>query len=144
MRQNQHGFTIVELCITLMIVAILSVVSVPSFTGFMRLYRLNGAAAAVWGDMHKARLMAIKEQRTIRVDFTATSYSLVRADTAEVAFARNLAVEYPGVTLHVATNVMTFRSSGLLDHATRPVDIQGASGLKRFTVLATGSIGHPS
>jgi prepilin-type N-terminal cleavage/methylation domain-containing protein len=141
---HDHGLTLVELCIAVMIAAMLAVVAVPSFSSMLGLYRLNGATAAVWGDLHKARLMAIKEQRTIRVDFTPTSYSLVRAATGQVAFTRNLATEYPGVTLSVATNSLTFRSSGFLDHDNRPVDVQGASKMKRFTVLATGNIGHPS
>jgi Tfp pilus assembly protein FimT len=144
MLRNHHGFTVVELCVVLMIAATLGLVSVPQFTGLLRAYRLNGAIQVVWGDLHHARLMAIKENRTIRVDFTATTYSLVRVDTAQVAFTRNLALQYPGVTLSVATNTMTFRSSGLLDHATRPVEVQNSAGLKTFTVLATGRIGNLS
>ena len=144
MLRNHHGFTIIELCVVLMIAATLGVVSVPQFTGLLRAYRLNGATQVVWGDLHNARMLAIKENRTIRVEFTATTYRLVRVDTAEVAFTRNLALQYPGVTLSVATNTMTFRSSGLLDHATRPVDVQNAAGTKNVTVLATGRIGNLS
>lgn len=144
MVRSEHGFTVMELCIVLMIAAVLAVVSVPQFSSMMRRYRLNGAAMVVWGDVQKARWMAIKETRTIRIDFTATSYTLVRVDTGEVAFTRNLAVLYPGVTLSVTANTLAFRSSGLLDHSTRPVDLQGTSGTKSFTVLATGRVGEIS
>jgi prepilin-type N-terminal cleavage/methylation domain-containing protein len=144
MVRNHHGFTLVELCIAVMIAAILGAVAAPSMTGFLRIYRLNGAARVVWGDLHRARLMAIKENRTIRVDFTSTAYTLVRVDTAEVAFTREMTTSYPGITLTVAPNTLSFVSTGLLNGAQRTVQVQSATGTKSFSVLPTGQIGSIS
>jgi type IV fimbrial biogenesis protein FimT len=144
MIRNSDGYTLMELFITMMIVGILATVAAPQATGLMRTYRLSGAGQVVWGDLHKARLMAIKESRTIRVDFTATAYSLVRVDTAEVAFSRNVALEYPGITLGVTPNAVTFTSAGLLASATRNVQIQSTAGTKGVTILPTGRIGNPT
>src|SRR5688500_16266322 len=103
-----------------MIASILATVAVPQLTSLTWRYQLNGATRVVWGDLHKARLMAIKENRTVQVIFTSTTYSLVRADTAEVVFSRNLVTEYPGITL-TAPTTLAFASSGLLTGSTQTV-----------------------
>jgi prepilin-type N-terminal cleavage/methylation domain-containing protein len=139
--RNTHGFTVVELCIAIMLVGILAAVATPELTGFLRHYRLNGAARLVWGDVQQARLMAVKESRPIRIDFTPTAYTLVRVDTAQVAFSRNLAGSYPGITLSVNTDTVLFGSAGLLSTPLRTVQIHGSTGTKSFTILPTGSIG---
>jgi prepilin-type N-terminal cleavage/methylation domain-containing protein len=141
MIRDTHGFTVVELCIGLVIAGILAAVAAPNLTTFVRHYRLNGAARLVWGDVQQARLMAVKENRAIRIDFTGTSYTLVRVDTAQVAFSRNLAGSYPGVTVSVNTGTVLFGSAGLLGSPLRTVQIQGSTGTKSFTILPTGSIG---
>ena len=141
MIRNTHGFTVVELCIALMIAGIVGAFTTPHLTGFLQHYRLNGAARLVWGDVQQARLMAVKENRPIRIDFTPTAYTLVRVDTAQVALSRNLAGSYPGITLSVDTDTMTFGSAGLLSSPLRTVQIQNATGMKSFTILPTGRIG---
>jgi prepilin-type N-terminal cleavage/methylation domain-containing protein len=141
MIRHTHGFTLVELCIAMMLVGILGAVAAPQLTGFLRHYRLNGAARLVWGDVQRARLMAVKENRPIRIDFTGTAYTLVRVDTAQVAFSRNLAGSYPGITLSVNTDTVLFGSAGLLSSPLRTVQIHGFTGTKSFTILPTGSIG---
>jgi prepilin-type N-terminal cleavage/methylation domain-containing protein len=144
MIRDTHGFTVVELCIGLVIAGILAAVAAPNLTTFVRHYRLNGAARLVWGDVQQARLMAVKENRPIRIEFTPTAYTLIRVDTAQVAFSRDLAGSYPGVTLSVNTDTVTFGSAGLLSSTLRTVQIHGPAGTKSFTILPTGSIGTVS
>ena len=61
--RHEHGFTLVELCIGVMIVSLLGAVAAPHLSGLLRQYRLNGAAQVVWGDLHRARLTAIVQRR---------------------------------------------------------------------------------
>src|SRR6267378_1990714 len=96
--KNTRGFTLVELLIALMIMGIMAAIAVPRFSGLIKNYRLTNAARIVWLDLHRAKMMAIKQGRTMRVDFTATSYNIVRVDTAAVVLSRNLSVHYPSVT----------------------------------------------
>jgi prepilin-type N-terminal cleavage/methylation domain-containing protein len=143
MIQNERGFTIIELLIGIMIVGILAAFSAPQFTGLLRSYRLNGATKVVWGDLHKARMTAIKENRAIRVNFTPnTSYSIVRVSTGEVVFTRDLAAEYPEITVSINNNPMTFGSTGTAGFGSATVTIQGPVGTKTFTILTTGRIGN--
>lgn len=141
---NERGFTLVELLIGTMILAILGTVAAPQFTGLLRNFRLNGAAKVIWGDLHKARMMAIRENTAIRVDFTSSAYDIVRVNTAAVAFRRNLALDYPGITVSITNNTVTFGSTGTAGGGSQTVQVQSATGMKSFTILTTGRIGNIS
>jgi prepilin-type N-terminal cleavage/methylation domain-containing protein len=139
---NKHGFTLVELLIGAMIISIMGVFAAPQFGNTLRAYRLNGAVQVIWGDLHKARLMAIKENRTIRVDFPSGAYKIVRAGTEEVVFQRNLTTDFPGITASIQNNTISFGSTGTAGAGSKTVQVQGATGCKRFTILTTGRIGN--
>jgi prepilin-type N-terminal cleavage/methylation domain-containing protein len=139
---NERGFTLIELLMGVMILSILGSVAAPQFTGLLRNFRLNGAAKVTWGDIHKARLIAIKEGTTIRVDFTNNAYDIVRVNTAEVIFRRNLSTDYPGITVSITNNTVSFGSTGTAGSGSKTVQVQSAAGTKSFTILTTGRIGN--
>jgi prepilin-type N-terminal cleavage/methylation domain-containing protein len=138
---NEHGFTLIELLIGVMIISIMGAFAAPQFGSTLRAYRLNGATKVIWGDLHKARLMAIKENRTIRVDFTASAYEIVRVDTAVVAFRRNLAADFPGITVSISGGTISFGSTGTAGGGSKTVQVQSATASKSFTIITTGRIG---
>ena len=143
MIQNERGFTMVELLIGVMIVGVLTAFSAPQFSGLLRSYRLNSATRVVWGDMHRARMLAIKENRAIRVNFTPnTSYSIVRVAKGQVVFTRDLAAEYPEISVGINNNPFIFGSTGNAGFGSGTVTIQSPSGTKSFTILTTGRIGN--
>ena len=142
---NERGFTLVELLISAMVIGIVTAFVAPQFGSTLRVYRLNGATKVVWGDLHKARLMAIKENRSIRVDFTGTSYNIFRVRPGlpdEIAFSRNLAVDYPGTTVNISNGTVTFGSTGTAGFGGKTVEVQNSVGTKTFTILTTGRIGN--
>jgi prepilin-type N-terminal cleavage/methylation domain-containing protein len=143
---NERGFTLVELLISVMVLGIIGAFTAPQFSSTLRTYRLNGATKIVWGDLHKARLMAIKENRSIRVDFpTATSYNIIRVKPGlpdEVAFSRNLAGDYPSITVSISNNTVTFGSTGTAGVGGKTIQVQSSAGTKTFTILTTGRIGN--
>jgi prepilin-type N-terminal cleavage/methylation domain-containing protein len=142
--KSERGLTLIELCIVIMILAIFGAITAPELTGLLRGFRINGAAKVVWGDLHRARMMAIKENRTIRVDFTASAYEIVRVDTAVVAFRRNLAADFPGITVSISNNTISFGSTGTAGGGSKTIQVQSATGSKSFTILTTGRIGNIS
>ena len=141
---GDKGFTVIELLIGAMIVAILGVVAAPQFTGLLQRFRLNGAIRVVWGDLHKARLMAIKENTPMTVNFAGNSYNITRTVTGQVALQRNLAQDYPGITVSITNNAITFGSTGTAGGGSQTVQVQSLAGTKSFTVLTTGRIGNVS
>jgi Tfp pilus assembly protein FimT len=140
------SFTLANLAAVILIVGSEAIVVYPRINDFIKNHRLNNAAREVWQDMHRARLLAIKEKRTIRVEFDHNSYKVVRVATGEIAFKRNLNVDYPDVLIST-TDVrgrITFDRTGTADGNTTEIEIQGPTGTRRFTILATGKIKGPS
>jgi prepilin-type N-terminal cleavage/methylation domain-containing protein len=76
---GKYGFTFVE---TAMVVAIIGVLAAISFPGMMRSishYRLNTASRGLVSDLRLARHLALKENRSIRINFPSQrSYQLER------------------------------------------------------------------
>ena len=135
--------TLRNLFAVVMIVGIESAVALPRISDAIKDYRLNSAATEVWQDMHRARLMAIKEKKTIRVDFDHNSYRIVRAATGEVALSRHLSLEYPEISIVVTESRggIVFDRTGATEGGSKEIEISGPTGKRRFTILATGLIG---
>ena len=65
--RRRHGFTLMELMITIAILAIMSAIVIPNLIGWFPQYRLNAAARDMVSTMQMARLKAIKENTDIIV-----------------------------------------------------------------------------
>lgn len=90
-RTNQLGFTIIELMITISVIAILAAIAMPSFADFLERNRIKGAAESVKAEFQYARSEAIKqscENGTV-LTFTAGlawQLSLLRCDATTRVF----------------------------------------------------------
>lgn len=137
------GITLSSLFAVAMIVGIETVVALPRINDAIKNYRLNSAATEVWQDIHKARIMAIKERRTIRVDFDYNSYKVIRVATGEVALSRHLSIKYPEISIIVTESKggIVFDRTGSAEGGTKEIEISGPTGSRRFTILPTGKIG---
>ena len=136
------SFTLTNLAVVILIVGSEAIVVLPRINDFIQNHRLNNAAQEVWQDIHRARLLALKEKGTIRVEFDHDSYKVVRVATGEIAFKRNLSVDYPDIIIST-TDVrgqITFDRTGTADGNTTEIEIRGPTGTRRFTILATGKI----
>lgn len=72
---DMQGFTLTELTATIAIVAIMIALAVPSFNDSIERRRLRGAAEAVEADIQFARMEAIKESVSVRMDIKVQSTS---------------------------------------------------------------------
>ena len=68
----QSGFTLIELMITVSIVAILASVAVPSFTGFMRNTEVRGSSESLTQGLQFARTEAVRRNQQICFDWSGS------------------------------------------------------------------------
>jgi prepilin-type N-terminal cleavage/methylation domain-containing protein len=66
---NKDGFTLVELIVTLAIIAIITSIGVPQITSFGSSYKVRSAATDLLQHMKLAKAMAIKENREYLIIF---------------------------------------------------------------------------
>ncbi len=134
--QHPSGFTLMELVITLGILATLLAVAEPNLDLFSSSYKLRGAAREVATDLQFARLLAVKENKDFRVDISSQSYQVVRVIDGSVAKSRNLSPDYPDITL---TNIsIPFDSRG--NSSANTVTVANPRGAKNVTVVTTGRV----
>jgi type IV fimbrial biogenesis protein FimT len=67
------GFTLIELMVTLAVLAILLVAAVPSFVDFFDRYRLRGAVDDVVSVISNARAASVKADRDVNIAFGGTT-----------------------------------------------------------------------
>lgn len=86
-RSTNHngGFTVIEMLVTMMIVAVLLALAVPMFQDFMDRGRLVSAADSLVADLQLARTEAIRNNQNVMVSFQSGNgwcYGLIVSGTA--------------------------------------------------------------
>ncbi len=67
------GFSLIELIVVMVILAIALAIAAPNFRGWAENYRLQGAARALYSNMQRAKSEAIKRNCRIGISFSPTS-----------------------------------------------------------------------
>ena len=129
----QRGFTLIELMVTVSLLAILITLAVPAFTSWIRNAQIRSAAEALQGGMRTAQAEALRRNRQVVMAFTnATPASGVTAvddgknwtlntvaqfgETAEYISGGSVADTNSAVTVSTANGVtaICFNSNGRL------------------------------
>ncbi len=74
LQNRQTGFTLMELMITLVVMAILAAIALPSFQSIIENRRLAGAADNLFSDLQFARSEAIKQNQTVQFQFNTGNW----------------------------------------------------------------------
>lgn len=72
--QNRSGFTLIELMITIAVLAILAAIALPSFKSTLERRQIIGAAENLQTDLQYARSEAIKQNQTILFQFDVDAW----------------------------------------------------------------------
>ncbi|MBV9110076.1 MAG: GspH/FimT family pseudopilin [Gemmatimonadetes bacterium] len=146
-RRGPAGFTLAELLIVLVIVAIALSMAVPKLNAFLQVNAVQGALNRVATDLNLARVRALTTSRQVRLTVAADggSYTVVvdPAGAAPVTYKTvRLTQDFPGVDLTPHSTAITFDSRGMATGANGTTTLtatkQGKSGT--LTVSGVGRI----
>lgn len=89
MNTKQHGFTLIEMMITITILGILLAIAVPSFTDWLNRKRIDGVANEFASLIQLARSESTKQNKKIYIQATrsATDWSLMATTTSATCTA---------------------------------------------------------
>lgn len=78
---RERGFTIIELMVALVVVAILAVVAAPGFGEYFAAQRVKGAAEELLGDLQFARMESVQKNAQVTVAMSGSGYTISRGAT---------------------------------------------------------------
>jgi prepilin-type N-terminal cleavage/methylation domain-containing protein len=140
MRDDQKGFSLNETMVTVAIVGILGLIAVPNLVTALPGYRLKSSARELCSNLRKARSLAVKQNRTISVDFYINDnrYLIDGSDTIALASgitfgcgnaAKSATGESPpadGISFY--KNTVSFTPQGLVNGTSGYVYLQNNKG----------------
>ena len=134
-RRSQLGLTLIELLVTMVVIAVLATVAAPSFRGLIVDQRLTNAASAVNQSLWLARSEALK--RNTSVGFTISNIS---SGWSIVINTQTVRSETGFEGINAATRTFTFNSTGRLVAGDGNYELQyGTSSDKRcITITPSG------
>ncbi len=135
-RKRSSGLTLLELIIVLTIVGIVIAVACLHVIRISSANRLHEAAREIASDLQFARLLAVKEDRNIRVMFRTDSYEIRRASDLYIVKSSNFNSNYPEIELPDLSVI--FNSRGNASPAT--ITISHFMGAQQITVTSIGQV----
>jgi type IV fimbrial biogenesis protein FimT len=138
-RKRIRGFSTMEFLMTITILAFVSLIAVPYFSGQMPRYRLDGAALEVMGDLMWVRMEAVSQNREYKVSFQGHDrYKIVAKNPEKIRKERNIQDEYQDVTFTVEGAPVIFYGRGTATVST--ITLTNSSGSRQVQVRSTGQV----
>ncbi len=141
----QAGFTLVELLITVTILAITLGLAIPSFRDLMVAQRMRSVAYDMTSDLVLARSEAVKRGENITVAPDAggwqSGWSVRAPASGTVVTSRSAAGN--GVLFTTAPGTVTFDLNGRLGTITTPVRFELSDGASRNRCISLDPSGRP-
>lgn len=140
-RTSQSGVTLIELMITLFIMAVLLTLALPAFTELLAESRLKAATSALYLKLYQARSEAIKRNQRMRVTFMVSDggatwcYGMKIDASCDCTVAGSCQVDGAEKTV----NSLEFPNVGIELHISAPGDHFTFENIRWITA---GTFGH--
>ena len=137
---DRQGFTMIELALTLTLIAIMTAMMVPKIGRIMQATRINREIAIVVQDLEQAFTIAARHRKPMRLSCTCGTQTYTIADRASgtVRLSRKLGADADlgTLTLTFSTSPVDIFPSGV---ATAPDTVRITSGTSTRAVVLTTS-----
>ncbi len=127
--KNNFGFTLVEILVVIAIIVMVSIVTIPSITPFLKRQRLNKGARIVQSSAIAARTMAINSRKTRWLIFDSIYYKLSIKDETKLNVLGNeeflpnkIEFKTNSGTWAAGTSAVSFNPNGTADTSTLGTD----------------------
>jgi type IV fimbrial biogenesis protein FimT len=140
---KQAGFTLVEITVTIGVMAVLLAVSLPNLLAILNELRLSDGARQLASELQLARMKAISQHTKYRISFgsyPATTYSFEKHDGTAFALEAGPVALPEGVTVTtVSPSVSEFQSGGTVN-TTSTITLSNGSATKQIQVNLIGRV----
>lgn len=143
--QNQKGYTITSMVMTLVIIAVLAATAGINLLDQLPKYRLNGATRKVAWDLMAIRMEAIRDKHSTTVTFSSSHEYTIWADKDNDSnvdsgeqVQKDIWSDYPDVSISSTANPV-FTSTGQVTNPTN-ISVTNSMGTKSVTVSSAGMI----
>lgn len=142
----QRGMTLIEVMVTLAIVAVLGAVAAPSLKELLAKQRISSAKSELFSSLVRTRSEAIKLNRDVTIQQATggwvNGWTVVNPKTGGAAFETHDALK--DVTVSNAPSSVTFMSNGRVRATTAPSFQLGASGTSTVMCVSLDMSGRPN
>lgn len=144
-----RGISVIEVMVTLAIIAVLAGVAVPGMNKQMPKHRLNGAVKQVSWDLMSARIDAIRKKLNVKFSvISADEYQIwIDMDKDSVEDSNEITItnihnDYYDVNI-TSPKSPTFKSTGTVINrpdTLQPINLVNSSGSKTITITSGGLV----
>jgi type IV fimbrial biogenesis protein FimT len=134
-RQKQHGFTLYELLITLLVIGIVLTIGVPNLSDFTRNSRITGTANDLHSSFMVARSEAARAKTSVTICASSDPFDAAGCDGASFNDGWIIFVDINGDIDRAGTNENVLRAHPKVDDN---IDIVTNNGATYFSFAANG------
>jgi prepilin-type N-terminal cleavage/methylation domain-containing protein len=116
-KEDQGGFTVIEILAAIGVAGLLMVIAMPFFTKTLPALRLTDAARQVATDLQQVRMRAIAQSIPHQISFSSTTYVIQRCNGTCANDGGNMALP-EGITVTPPASPPQFQPRGSVSAAT--------------------------